>query len=643
MPSYRRLSRFSALGYRRGTMLIKPSSTFSTTTAVANSCNNNTNVTSTPYWLWIISGIAIAAIFEDGRSSTNSNHIAYCEHRHKETGVDYETGQVISNWSNTHQCNPTHLYEPKSSQEVLRLLQYLHRKGWEKARPIGTALSPNGIGMSDQSLIAMHSLDYVEVDPVNRLVTVGAGVRVSEVLKSLEKHNLTLQNFSSIQEQQLAGWTQVAAHGTGCTLPTVDDMIVRMKLATATAGLMTLSNTSNPKLFSLAKVGLGVLGVVTELTLQCVPKHSLLEHTFSLSLKDIGKDHLQRLRDYHHVRYMWLPYTSDVIAVVSNPVGDGVEHNDPAKTIVEQWQKHQKESGELPTKPLYELLLKCERRDPNGSEADELQRVKNIKQLSFSQLRDRLLDFAPLDVQHIQAVNQAEAEFWKMSTGSREDDSTKILGFDCGGEQFVFEVCFPIGSVLSNSFTGKSKDIEFVQKLINIIEKHQIPAHCPIEQRWTARSSSKMSPAYSENPDEVFSWVGIIMYLPPHQTPQQREEIAKQFQRYTQLIQPLLNEYDAHCHWAKIELPKKFDNSSQEDKSDTKTPQDVGSSSWWTRIFGSASSVDDSLPDEKLQLKNMRERIRNKYPVEEFNDYRKVLDPKGILSNKLIDSLFNDN
>ena len=41
-------------------------------------------------------------------------------------------------------------------------------------------------------------------------MSIGAGATVSTVLKELKKHGLTLQNFSSIQEQQIGGWTQVA-------------------------------------------------------------------------------------------------------------------------------------------------------------------------------------------------------------------------------------------------------------------------------------------------------------------------------------------------------------------------------------------------------------------------------------------------
>ena len=50
------------------------------------------------------------------------------------------------------------------------------------------------------------------------------------------------------------------------------------------------------------------------------------------------------------------------------------------------------------------------------------------------------------------------------------------------------------------------KDLDYIDKLLRLIEKEEIPAPGPIEQRWTARSKSPMSPA-SSSEDDVFSWV----------------------------------------------------------------------------------------------------------------------------------------
>jgi L-galactono-1,4-lactone dehydrogenase len=78
-----------------------------------------------------------------------------------------------------------------------------------------------------------------------------------------------------------------------------------------------------------------------------------------------------------------------------------------------------------------------------------------------------------------------------------------------------------------------------MRELLRIIEAAAIPAPAPIEQRWTAASSSAMSPAAAGRTaaagssctsaklldSSVFSWVGIIMYL-PSDDPQQREAIT---------------------------------------------------------------------------------------------------------------------
>ena len=56
-------------------------------------------------------------------------------------------------------------------------------------------------------------------------------------------------------------------------------------LVAARQGTLRLSVEADPDLFELARVGLGALGVVAEVTLQCVPAHQLLEHTFVSNLK----------------------------------------------------------------------------------------------------------------------------------------------------------------------------------------------------------------------------------------------------------------------------------------------------------------------------------------------------------------------
>eukprot|EP00602_Paraphysomonas_sp_CaronLab_P012566 CAMPEP_0185040534 /NCGR_PEP_ID=MMETSP1103-20130426/38737_1 /TAXON_ID=36769 /ORGANISM="Paraphysomonas bandaiensis, Strain Caron Lab Isolate" /LENGTH=443 /DNA_ID=CAMNT_0027579889 /DNA_START=210 /DNA_END=1541 /DNA_ORIENTATION=+ len=433
--------------------------------------------------------------------------------------------------------------------------------------------------------LSLHHINHIAVDTEQMIVTVGAGATVREVLEELSRYGLTLENFSSIQEQQMAGWTQVAAHGTGCSLPTVEEQIVSMKVCTPTEGYLTLSEYSLPSLFRIAKVGLGSVGVVTELKLKCIPKMLLAERTVVLNRGMVFDGHYDRLRKERHVRYMWIPYNDAVVCVTSSITSPDSSQSTSSKN------SNNIKSSTATDQLVSFILSRC---DVNMSEPYLLTQ-------GVAQLRDIALGADPLNSVHVKAVNTAEADYWRRAAGVRVDDSASILGFDCGGEQWVLEMCFPIGSLQEES----GKDIAFVQELLSTVEERGIPAPGPIEQRWTARSTAPMSPAYSENPDDKFCWVGIIMYLPANQSTNQRENITKEFMAYCDALKPLMNKYNAQVHWAKIELPRSGDRQENE-------------------------------------LATLQSTIRRKYPVDEFNAARKALDPRGILSNNFIESLFND-
>ena len=61
--------------------------------------------------------------------------------------------------------------------------------------------------------------------------------------------------------------------------------MVSMELVTPGGGTLELSRAEDPWLFRMARVGLGALGIISEVTLQLVPAHQLLEHTFIMSSK----------------------------------------------------------------------------------------------------------------------------------------------------------------------------------------------------------------------------------------------------------------------------------------------------------------------------------------------------------------------
>lgn len=61
--------------------------------------------------------------------------------------------------------------------------------------------------------------------------------------------------------------------------------------------MLTLSSREEPDLFKMARVGLGALGAVTQVTLQCVPRETLIERTFVASAAEVKKNHVAWLKE----------------------------------------------------------------------------------------------------------------------------------------------------------------------------------------------------------------------------------------------------------------------------------------------------------------------------------------------------------
>eukprot|EP00897_Mesotaenium_endlicherianum_P007247 jgi/Mesen1/6550/ME000334S05899 len=561
----------------------------------------------------------------------------------------------IANWSATHEVTTKDYHRPESLEELEAVVRDHHEHG-RRLRPVGSAISPNGIGLCADGMVNLVLLDkVVRVDRENLRVTVQAGARVQQVVEELRPHGLTLQNFASdifaalsrknpksSQAPKANPNPEVGAHGTGADLPPVDEQVVALKLVTPGKGTLDITPEADPELFYFARLGLGTVGVVAEATLQCVPAHQLVEHTFVTTPQEIRQKHRRWLKEHKHVKYLWIPYTSAVVAVHCDPLPPGQVAPQGGSSVPEgERLRHVRQlfkecaakysGGSSPPPPEATAAQPAPGGAPAGAPPPSqgawtgtaagqpagkvhVPSDEEINVLSFTQLRDKLLALDPLNQRHVAAINAAEAQYWALSEGYRVGWSDEILGFDCGGQQWVSEVALPARraarGLLSPFFGPLQEDLRFMEDVMKFIEEHKIAAPAPIEQRFSRGSRSPLSPVSSgggggggragERPDknELHSWVGIIMYLPTDDEEERRAITRKFFEYKYGTARALWDKYGAHEHWAKIEVP--------EDE-ETKT---------W-----------------------MKERLRKRFPLDKFDKWRAELDPKNILANDLIDEL----
>jgi len=154
----------------------------------------------------------------------------------------------------------------------------------------------------------------------------------------------------------------------------------------------------------------------------------------------------------------------------------------------------------------------------------------------------------------------------------------------------------------------------------------------------------------------VHSWVGIIMYLPTDNL-EDRLRITEKFDEYKSACAlQLWPRFDAQEHWAKIEVPGRATQeasaaaataaataaaATDDDPASLSSPGELSAG---TVGAGASKGADAGGPPDKgtqklLELRHVRERLQERYPVASFAAARRALDPKGILCNSHVTAL----
>ena len=75
----------------------------------------------------------------------------------------------------------------------------------------------------------------------------------------------------------------------------------------------------------MGRVGMGSLGVVPQVTLQCIPRYTLHERTYCTAVDELRKNPAHLLQTYRHVRYMGPPLTDTIVVVISDVAKPGAK------------------------------------------------------------------------------------------------------------------------------------------------------------------------------------------------------------------------------------------------------------------------------------------------------------------------------
>jgi len=180
-----------------------------------------------------------------------------------------------SNWAGDQHCAPAAYEEPASEEEISAAIGRAVAAG-KALRVAGSGHSFTDAACTDGHMLSLRRMNrLISADAESGLVEVEAGITLHELGPLLAGRGLAMENLGDVDAQSLAGALATGTHGTGARFRNLSAQVAALRLVTADGSIVSCSADDDPDLFRAARVGIGALGVVSAVTLRCVPLETL--------------------------------------------------------------------------------------------------------------------------------------------------------------------------------------------------------------------------------------------------------------------------------------------------------------------------------------------------------------------------------
>jgi L-gulonolactone oxidase len=238
---------------------------------------------------------------------------------HPDVATGGGTRSDWSNWAGNQRATAVAL-RPSTVDEVAAAVRAAGSAG-RRVKPVGSGHSFTDIARADDLRIELDRLaTEIRVDRESCLVTAPAGMSLRALNEVLAGHGLAMPNLGDIDAQTIAGALATGTHGTGAGLGCLSTFVEALTLVTGAGEVVRCSATDDPDLFAAARVGLGALGVLVEVTLRCVHAFVLRAEERPATLAGVMSDLPALIADNDHFELYWFPYTDRVQVKANNRV-----------------------------------------------------------------------------------------------------------------------------------------------------------------------------------------------------------------------------------------------------------------------------------------------------------------------------------
>jgi FAD-linked oxidoreductase len=223
--------------------------------------------------------------------------------------VTRRRAELWQNWARTEAAFPIRFHEPVGTDEIRTVVrQVAERRG--RLTMLGSGHSWSAVARPDDEALSLaRHTGGATFDAKESTITVRAGTRLRDVNELLAAQGLALSSLGTSAAQTVAGAIATATHGSGARYGNLSTLVRGLELVTAGGGVVSISERRNADQLPAARASLGLLGVVSSVTLACEPAFNLRLVERPSPLDAVLGDLDRHVAEHDYFKFWWWPHT----------------------------------------------------------------------------------------------------------------------------------------------------------------------------------------------------------------------------------------------------------------------------------------------------------------------------------------------